>query len=140
MVTMVFFFAYTQVRTASENVGFTCAISFCLVSLRRLIRSVSTLIPSLEYLLRDSVCIHTGSLTIRSSWDRQRYCDRSQSYHGYHQRRHRYRGQYKYFGSNISVCGIVYNHGYSRSGLSFRAYGTTKFIVIFIENVATTIL
>lgn len=30
LVTMVFFFAYTQVRTASENVGFTCAISFCL--------------------------------------------------------------------------------------------------------------
>lgn len=30
MVTMVFFFCYTQVRTANENVGFTCAISFCL--------------------------------------------------------------------------------------------------------------
>lgn len=29
IVTMVFFFCYTQVRTASENVGFTCAISFC---------------------------------------------------------------------------------------------------------------
>lgn len=32
LITMVFFFCYTQVRTASENVGFTCAISFCLVS------------------------------------------------------------------------------------------------------------
>ncbi|KAJ5115681.1 hypothetical protein N7456_000029 [Penicillium angulare] len=30
LVTMVFFFCYTQVRTASQNVGFTCAISFCL--------------------------------------------------------------------------------------------------------------
>ncbi|GAM89495.1 hypothetical protein ANO11243_075340 [Dothideomycetidae sp. 11243] len=30
LLTMVFFFAYTQVRTASQNVGFTCAISFCL--------------------------------------------------------------------------------------------------------------
>jgi hypothetical protein len=30
VVTMVFFFCYTQVRTASQNVGFTCAISFCL--------------------------------------------------------------------------------------------------------------
>lgn len=30
MVTMVFFFCYTQVRTQSQNVGFTCAISFCL--------------------------------------------------------------------------------------------------------------
>lgn len=29
IITMVFFFCYTQVRTASENVGFTCAISFC---------------------------------------------------------------------------------------------------------------
>lgn len=30
MITMIFFFCYTQVRTASENLGFTCAISFCL--------------------------------------------------------------------------------------------------------------
>lgn len=30
LVTMVFFFCYTQVRTPAENVGFTCAISFCL--------------------------------------------------------------------------------------------------------------
>ncbi|OGE48394.1 hypothetical protein PENARI_c029G11366 [Penicillium arizonense] len=30
VVTMIFFFCYTQVRTASQNVGFTCAISFCL--------------------------------------------------------------------------------------------------------------
>jgi hypothetical protein len=32
LVTMAFFFAYTQVRTAAQNVGFNCAISFCLVS------------------------------------------------------------------------------------------------------------
>ncbi|KAK3723641.1 Filamentous Growth Regulator, partial [Vermiconidia calcicola] len=30
MVTMCFFFAYTQVKSNDENVGFTCAISFCL--------------------------------------------------------------------------------------------------------------
>lgn len=30
LVTMVFFFCYTQVRTASQNVGFTCTINFCL--------------------------------------------------------------------------------------------------------------
>ncbi|KAF2485868.1 major facilitator superfamily domain-containing protein [Neohortaea acidophila] len=30
LITMVFFFAYTQVRTNAENNGFTCAISFCL--------------------------------------------------------------------------------------------------------------
>ncbi|KAF4552429.1 MFS-type transporter-like protein 4 [Elsinoe fawcettii] len=30
LLTMVFFFAYTQVRTASQNVGFTCTINFCL--------------------------------------------------------------------------------------------------------------
>ncbi|MCJ1403548.1 hypothetical protein MMC11_006771 [Xylographa trunciseda] len=30
LVTMVFFFAYTQVRTGAENLGFNCAISFCL--------------------------------------------------------------------------------------------------------------
>lgn len=32
LITMVFFFCYTQVRTPAQNVGFTCAISFCLVS------------------------------------------------------------------------------------------------------------
>ena len=30
LVTMVFFFAYTAVRTGAQNVGFNCAISFCL--------------------------------------------------------------------------------------------------------------
>lgn len=30
LITMVFFFAYTQVRSASENLGFSCAISFSL--------------------------------------------------------------------------------------------------------------
>ncbi|KAI8937625.1 hypothetical protein NX059_005334 [Plenodomus lindquistii] len=30
LVTMAFFFAYTQVRTASQNVAFTCVINFCL--------------------------------------------------------------------------------------------------------------
>lgn len=28
----MFFFAYTQVKTNAQNNGFTCAISFCLVS------------------------------------------------------------------------------------------------------------
>jgi len=30
LLTMAFFFAYTQVRNNAENLGFTCAISFCL--------------------------------------------------------------------------------------------------------------
>ncbi|KAI4127660.1 MAG: hypothetical protein LQ347_004516 [Umbilicaria vellea] len=30
LVTMAFFFAYTQVRTAAQNLGFNCAITFCL--------------------------------------------------------------------------------------------------------------
>jgi len=29
-VTRIFFFCYTQVRSPSENLGFTCAINFCL--------------------------------------------------------------------------------------------------------------
>lgn len=32
-ITMAFFFAYTQVRNNAQNTGFTCAISFSLVSL-----------------------------------------------------------------------------------------------------------
>lgn len=30
MITMAFFFAYTQVRTQPQNVGFSCAIAFSL--------------------------------------------------------------------------------------------------------------
>jgi MFS family permease len=30
LITMIFFFCYTQVRTENQNVGFTCTISFCL--------------------------------------------------------------------------------------------------------------
>lgn len=30
LITMAFFFAYTQVRTATQNVAFTCVINFCL--------------------------------------------------------------------------------------------------------------
>ena len=32
LITMVFFFAYSQVKTNGQNLGFTAAISFCLVS------------------------------------------------------------------------------------------------------------
>lgn len=32
LVTMAFFFAYTQVSSNAGNLGYTCAISFCLVS------------------------------------------------------------------------------------------------------------
>jgi len=31
LITMIFFFCYTQVRSASQNLGFNCAINFCLV-------------------------------------------------------------------------------------------------------------
>ena len=30
LITMVFLFAYTSVRTAAQNIGFNCAISFCI--------------------------------------------------------------------------------------------------------------
>ncbi|KAK3072173.1 Major Facilitator Super [Teratosphaeriaceae sp. CCFEE 6253] len=32
LITMVFFFAYTQVKSNAQNLGFTCAIGFCLPS------------------------------------------------------------------------------------------------------------
>ena len=32
VVTMVFFFAYSQVKNNQQNLGFSCGISFCLVS------------------------------------------------------------------------------------------------------------
>lgn len=33
LVTMAFFFAYTEVKSNAQNLGFTCAISFCLVGI-----------------------------------------------------------------------------------------------------------
>lgn len=30
LITMIFFFCYTQVRTESQNVGFSCTVNFCL--------------------------------------------------------------------------------------------------------------
>ena len=35
LVTMVFFFSYTQVRSQAQNLAFTCSISFCLVCYAR---------------------------------------------------------------------------------------------------------
>ena len=49
MLTMVFFFAYTQVRNNDQNVGFSCAISFCLVSAPSLFASYLTLSWSLSW-------------------------------------------------------------------------------------------
>ena len=63
LVTMAFFFAYTQVRTNAQNTGFTCAISFCLVSF-------STLIPSLLMLFIASQIQTFSCLTAASTRER----------------------------------------------------------------------
>lgn len=47
LVTMAFFFAYTEVKSNAQNLGFTCAISFCLVCI----------ITSLAYFMRSLICI-----------------------------------------------------------------------------------
>jgi hypothetical protein len=47
LVTMAFFFAYTEVKSNAQNLGFTCAISFCLVC------TITTLTSS----IRSLICI-----------------------------------------------------------------------------------
>jgi len=37
VLTMIFFFTYTQVRSNAQNLGFSCAINFCLVSFELLL-------------------------------------------------------------------------------------------------------
>ena len=71
LITMVFFFAYTQVRSSSQNLGFNCAISFCLVS-DPLCRDCSscarvrsdqnwlTLNLLVEHLLRNFIRLYSG--------------------------------------------------------------------------------
>ena len=54
LLTMGFLFAYTTVRTAAQNLIFSCIISVCL-----------------EHLLQCSVCLHTRSASIGSSRNRQ---------------------------------------------------------------------
>jgi len=60
LITMAFFFAYTAVRSASQNVGFTCAISFCLVSCRScsVACGPDTDFWRQEHLLWHPLCLH----------------------------------------------------------------------------------
>jgi hypothetical protein len=53
LVTMAFFFAYTEVKSNAQNLGFTCAISFCLVH---------TLLPQVERSLTCGQNIYYGTL------------------------------------------------------------------------------
>ena len=65
LVTMAFFFAYTEVKSNAQNLGFTCAISFCLVCLPFYSTAV----------LADESCNRT-STTAPSTPTRQKSCPR----------------------------------------------------------------
>jgi hypothetical protein len=66
LITMAFFFAYTQVRDNAQNLAFTCCISFFLVSFLGWLvgggqgeRSVNEMLTvKLEYLLCYFVCLY----------------------------------------------------------------------------------
>jgi hypothetical protein len=53
LVTMAFFFAYTEVKSNAQNLGFTCAISFCLVCVS---------FPQVSRLLTPTQNIYYGTL------------------------------------------------------------------------------
>lgn len=76
LITMVFFFAYTQVRSAAQNLGFNCAISFCLVSpsFFSFECHVLTLVNK-EYLLWYVIRVHARGSSIRPSGHWQWDCD-----------------------------------------------------------------
>jgi len=101
LVTMAFFFAYTQVRNEAQNLGFNCAISFCLVSRLPLLfdhqrRSVMLMDCSRpEHLLRHSICVHARGHAQRASRHGQRHRHRLEPRHGHPQRRHRDRRKCK---------------------------------------------
>lgn len=52
LVTMAFFFAYTQVRTNAQNVGFSCAIGFTLNIYYGTLYAYVTALTELPLLLR----------------------------------------------------------------------------------------
>lgn len=88
IVTMIFFFCYTQVRTASENVGFTCAISFCVnVYYGTLYAYTPEVCGSITMVKLQFKIDDQSGLPICPSRHRQWSCDWLQPNHGHCQRR-----------------------------------------------------
>jgi hypothetical protein len=88
LITMVFFFCYTQVRTASQNLGFTCAISFCLNIYYGTLYAYTPEVRS-SHCHSTSILVsplndpmNYSGLPFRTSWNRQWSGHRSQSNHG----------------------------------------------------------
>lgn len=89
LVTMAFFFAYTQVRTATQNVS----RSFwwrdrgkLLIMCAGCVYLHYQFLP--EHLLRHAVCVHARGPTFGAQRHRNWYCDRVESYHGHSECRH----------------------------------------------------
>ena len=83
LVTMVFFFSYTAVRTADQNVAFTCIINFCLNIYYGTLYAYTPEV-ALSSLLSGSRLTVPGP-TLRPPRNRKRNCNWTQSNHGYRQ-------------------------------------------------------
>lgn len=125
LVTMAFFFAYTEVKSNAQNLGFTCAISFCLVcdSTSVLALPCITTDSKTEHLLRHPIRLHTRSTTFSPSWYRQRHIHWLEQDHGYRQRWCRHWRQHRDACANLHLRCAVHYHGSCFGQLPLRANG-----------------
>ena len=86
LVTMAFFFAYTQVRTATQNVSLDIRKGFNELTCVGCVHVHHQLL--LKHILRHAVCVHARSLTKCAQGNWKRYCNWVEPYHGYTQRCH----------------------------------------------------
>lgn len=86
VVTMVFLFCYTQVRTAGQNLGFTCAISFCLNVYYGTLYAYTPEVCHQVLCLSRCAILTLAGVSVRSSRNWKRCCYWTESNHGYRQR------------------------------------------------------
>lgn len=136
LVTMAFFFAYTAVRTPAQNLGFTCAISFCInvyYGCRKWLQAAGMVLETLtticsicvhsrgmEYLISSLVPYfnHTIGLTIGPSCHRKRNCGCLQPNHGFDLLLCRRLWKHSDFGAHLCLCCSLHPHGKTFGSIS----------------------
>jgi hypothetical protein len=122
LVTMTFLFAYTEVKSNAQNLGFTCAISFSLVSTHRSIPyqvdlASLTLGATTEHLLRYPRRLHPRSAALGPPRHGQRHLDWAEQDHGDRECGCGHGGEYGDSGTDLYLRRAVYCHGGHSGGV-----------------------
>jgi len=131
---MAFFFAYTQVRTNAQNLGFTCAISFCLnIYYGTLYAYTPEVLPSahrgtgngVSIALNRIMGIVSAGVAAYVLWSLSRFGRPEITRHALTLSQ---RCQYGYTSSHLLVCSIVHCDGGGGGRVSLRTHGQAKFL------------